>query len=311
MNCRLPEWRNSLADYPANSHFLEVDGCAMHFLDEGPRDGKPVLMVHGNPTWSWYWRHLVAGLSDSYRAIAVDHVGCGLSDKPVDLPYTLDVRIRHLNQLVQSLDLHDITLVAHDWGGSIGLGAALEDLDRYRQFVLLNTAAFPPPFFPLRIRVCRTPVLGKIALQGLNLFARAALTMATGRPGGLPADLAAALLAPYDTWNNRRAIYEFVADIPTRPEQPTMQRLKEIEQGLSRISDRQMPVLLLWGMRDWCFRPECLRIFQQHWPHAITKEFSDCGHYVMEDAREEIVGEVRQFLGGEGPDAGGTSRDEE
>ncbi len=291
---QLPAWRKGLADYPAVSHFADIDGFAMHYLDEGDRDAEPVLMVHGNPTWSYYWRHLVAGLSPSHRAIAVDHIGCGLSQKPESPPYSLDLRIRHLVELVRQLDLHRINLVVHDWGGAIGLGAALEDRSRYRRIVLLNTAAFPPPFIPRRIRVCRTPVLGQFAVQGMNVFARAAIKMASGQPGGLPGNVARNLLAPYDSWNNRRAVYEFVTDIPTRAGQPTMKRLLAIEEGLDQFRSEQ--VLMLWGMRDWCFRPECLRKFQKAWPKARTCEYPYAGHYVMEDAREEIIAEVKNFL---------------
>lgn len=276
----------------------------MHYLDEGPRNAAPVLMVHGNPTWSFYWRHLVRAMSADHRAIAVDHMGCGLSEKPDGLPYTLDLRIRHLAKLVRELDLTDITLVVHDWGGAIGLGAALEDLRRYRRFVLLNTGAFPPPYFPLRIRACRIPVFGKIGVQGLNLFARAAIRMATEQRGGLPEDVARGLLAPYDSWRHRRAIYEFVKDIPTKDSQPTMQRLVAIEKGLPRIAGEN--VLLLWGMKDWCFRPECLDRFCSIWPKAKAIRFATAGHYLMEDARADVISAIGEFAFRRNQDSAGT-----
>ncbi len=277
----------------------------MHYVDVGDQQAAPVLMVHGNPTWSWYYRHLVQALArdqagqPARRAIAIDHIGCGLSDKPRDLPYSLDLRIDHLASLVQQLDLRDIHLVVHDWGGAIGLGAALTDLSRYRSFTLLNTGAFPPPFFPWRIRVCRTPGLGRIAVQGFNGFARAANVMATAQRGGLPPEVRRGLLAPYDNWHHRRAIYEFVTDIPTRTGQPTMQRLVEIESGLSRLKNH--PVQLLWGMQDWCFRPACLRRFEALLPHARTHEYPGAGHYVLEDARAEVIRDVQEFLQHENP----------
>ncbi len=290
----LPAWRPGLVDYPFQSHFVDVGGYQMHYVDEG--QGCPVLMVHGNPTWSYYYRHLVTALRGSFRAIAVDHIGCGLSEKPRHLPYSLDLRIEHLVRLVRELDLQNIQLLVHDWGGAIGMGAALRDLDRYDKFVLFNTAAFPPPFFPWRIRVCRTPGLGKIALQQFNLFARAAIHMATEQSGGLPRTVQHGLLAPYDTWAHRRAIYEFVADIPTRPNQATWQRLAAIESGLSRLDDHA--VKLIWGMKDWCFRPECLRRLQTSMPQAQVCEFSTAGHYVIEDETERVIEEVQSFLAG-------------
>ena len=153
----------------------------MHYVDEGPRDANPVLMVHGNPTWSFYYRNLIAGLADQHRTIAVDHVGCGLSDKPAQWSYRLQDHINNLANLVESLDLQNVTLVAHDWGGAIGLGTLQKLRERFKRIVLFNTAAFPPPYIPFRIRVCRWPVVGKLGLQGFNLFAKAAITMATER----------------------------------------------------------------------------------------------------------------------------------
>lgn len=288
----LPTWRNSIADYPFDSHFAEVDGMQMHYLDEG--EGRPLLMVHGNPTWSFYYRNLVKGFANQYRCIAVDHIGCGLSEKSADAEYTLDRRIDQLSNLVSQLDLNDITLLVHDWGGAIGLGAALKDLNRYHSFVIFNTGAFPPPFFPWRIRVCRTPGLGRVALQGFNLFAKAAIHQATEQRGGLPADVRDGLLAPYDNWANRRAIYEFVRDIPTHSQQPAWQTLKRIETGLSELKEH--PVKLIWGMKDWCFRPECLRKFQELLPHAEVCELADAGHYVIEDQTTRVIDEVRSFL---------------
>ena len=266
----------------------------MHYIDEGPRDGRPVLMVHGNPTWSFYYRNLVANLSDQYRAIAVDHIGCGLSDKPANWGYRLQDHIDNLVRLIESLDLRNATLVAHDWGGSIGLGALQQLHERFDKIVLFNTAAFPPPYIPFRIRVCRWPLVGKLGLQGINLFAKAAITMATERTDGLPKDVASGLLAPYDSWPNRIATWKFVKDIPLSPQHPTWSVLERIESGLPELAS--MPIKLIWGMKDWCFRPECLDRFLQHWPDADVTRFSDGGHYIVEDEPESVVSLVREFL---------------
>ena len=134
------DWRSL---YPFESHELWLDSLRYHYLDEG--SGEPLLMVHGNPTWSFYWRNLILALRDDYRTIAPDHIGCGLSDKPENYCYTLAQHIDNLVQLIRELDLTNITLLAHDWGGSIGLGAALELPERFSRIVLFNTAAFPPP----------------------------------------------------------------------------------------------------------------------------------------------------------------------
>lgn len=256
-------------------------------------------MVHGNPTWSFYWRHLIAGLQSTHRAIAPDHIGCGLSDKPQDYDYSLKQHIGNLVRLIDELDLNNITLLGHDWGGAIGLGAALQRPNRFSRFILFNTGAFPPPFFPWRIRICRTPFLGKLALQGMNLFSFAALAMAVARPTELSDTFKDGILLPYDSWANRTAVYRFVKDIPQSAAHPTWNVLQEIEAGLSRFAHH--PVSLIWGMKDWCFRPACLDRFVEIFPDAEVHRLKDVGHWVVEEARDTVLQLVRDFVQSDRP----------
>ena len=253
-------------------------------------------MVHGNPTWSFYWRELVSALRDRYRIVVPDHIGCGLSDKPSPKVYSyrLAERVADLVQLVERLDLRDITLVAHDWGGSIGMGAAVAMPERFRRLVLLNTAAFRSRECPWRIRVCRTPVLGRLAVQGLNLFARSALRMAVGKPERMTPAVRAGLLAPYDSWAHRTAIDRFVADIPLSARHPSYATLARIETGLAQFENH--PICLIWGMRDWCFTPRFLDRFVEFFPRAEVHRLADAGHYVVEDAYERIIPIVDRFV---------------
>ena len=286
--------RDGFADeYPFESHWLDLDGVRMHFVDEGPRDGEPVLCVHGNPTWSFIWRRLIRELSPQRRVIAVDHIGCGFSDKPQEYPYRLEQHVTNLRRLIESLDLKRITLVGHDWGGCIGMGAATEVPDRFARFVLLNTGAFRSQRIPLRIAVCRIPLLGPLALRGFNAFSRAALTMAVARQP-LSAAAKRGLLAPYDSWANRVAVSSFVQDIPLRPSHPSYAKLTAIEEGLAQFRDR--PMLLLWGAKDWCFTLDFHREFQRRFPQTESHVIADAGHYVFEDAAEEVAATVRDFL---------------
>ncbi len=294
----MANWREL---YPFPSQFLELSGgVKMHYVQTGPagphaRDESPtVLCVHGNPTWSFTYRRVLADLDPNTRVIAVDHVGCGLSDKPQDYPYSLTQHIENLVQLIVQLDLRRVTLLVHDWGGAIGLGAGLRVLDRIRSAVILNTAAFPPPYIPLRIASCRLPVVGNWAMRQLNLFARAALSMTLHRLPKLAPNVAAGLIAPYSNWQNRVAIARFVQDIPRGRADRTWQRLAEIEQQLASYNDR--PIDLVWGMHDWCFRPECLHRFQNLIPNAKTHELRDVGHYVMEEAADEVLSVLREQL---------------
>jgi len=139
------DWR---ALYPFESREILVGGQRIHYLDEGT--GPTLLMVHGNPTWSFAWRNVILGLRDRFRCVAVDHVGCGLSAKPsaAEYPYRLARRIADLNEFIEKLDLRAIALAAHDWGGAIGLGAAVAAPERFDRFALMNTAAFRMPTCP-------------------------------------------------------------------------------------------------------------------------------------------------------------------
>lgn len=282
-------WRDL---YPFASHFLPLEAARLHYVDEG--QGLPVLMVHGNPTWSFYWRNLILALRQEYRAIAPDHIGCGLSDKPPLYAYQLGRRIEDLLELIEALDLRRLTLVAHDWGGAIGLAAALRVPKRIARIVLLNTGAFPPPRVPWRIIACRIPWLGTWMIRRWNAFARAALWMAVEHPRFLSPAVQAGLLAPYDSWEHRVAIDKFVKDIPMTRQHPTWRLLQTIEAGLPFLASR--PTRLIWGMRDWCFTPACLSRLRKGFPRAEVSEIADAGHYVMEEAAERVIREIRDFL---------------
>ncbi len=282
------DWRSL---YPFASREIRLDGHRYHYVDEG--QGEVLLLVHGNPTWSFYWRELIRGLSGDYRVIAVDHIGCGLSDKPAGYSYRLARHAENLARFVDELDLDDVTLMAHDWGGAIGLSAALRAEQRYRRFVMFNTAAFRSRLMPWRIRVCRTPVLGKLAVQGGNAFARAALSMAVCHHERITPAVRAGLLAPYDSWGHRRAIQQFVEDIPLSPRHPSYADLEKLERGLARLASR--PWMFVWGMRDWCFTPAFLERFLEFVPAAEVHPLADAGHYVVEDAHERIVPLVEDF----------------
>ncbi len=285
------DWR---ALYPFASHDVTLDGHRYHYIDEG--EGPVLLMVHGNPTWSFYWRDLVTALKPRYRVIAVDHIGCGLSDKPSpsEYSYRLGQRVADLNHFIEKLDLRDITLVAHDWGGGVGMGAAVADPERFTRFVLMNTAAFRAEKCPWPIHLCHLPVFGQVAIQGLNLFTRSATRMTVCKPERMTPAVKAGYLAPYDSWANRVAVYRFVCDIPLRASHPSYQTLLDIEQGLPKF--RNHPVCYIWGMQDWCFSPKFLERFREFLPQGEVHRLEDAGHYVVEDAHERIVPIMETFF---------------
>lgn len=287
-----PDWQPL---YPFASHWVDLPGGRMHYVDEAPQGSRDstLLFVHGNPTWSFHWRRLILALRPQYRCVAPDHLGCGLSEKP-PLMLRLADHIDNLCALVRQLDLASVTLVAQDWGGAIGLGAMLREPERLERIVLYNTGAFPPPYIPWRIRACRLPVVGWLAVQGGGWFNQAALRMTLARHKGLEPAVAAGYLAPYNSWSARRAVYGFVKDIPGGPGHPTWQTLAKIQRDLPTLTDR--PALLVWGMRDWCFRPDCLERFVAVWPRAEVHRLADVGHWVVEDAPEEALAIVERWL---------------
>lgn len=301
MSGATPAEQAGIADeYPFESRFLEIDGLRYHYIDEGVREtgescGEsrgPLLFVHGNPTWSFAWRGLIREFAGERRCVAVDHLGCGFSEKPQDYSYRLAGHVDNLVRLIESLDLRDVTLVAHDWGGCIGMGAAGRLPERFSRFVLMNTAAFRSTRIPLRIAVCRWPVVGALGVRGLNLFARAATWMAVS--SRLPAAVKRGLLAPYDSWANRIAIHRFVQDIPLRETHPSYGTLVEIEDSLVQFQDH--PMQLIWGMRDWCFTAEFLREWTDRFPKAGVCRVESASHYVFEDAAREVSVALREFL---------------
>ena len=189
--------------YPFEPHHLDLGGVGMHYVDEGA--GPPVVMLHGNPTWSFYYRELIAELRGRHRVIAPDHVGCGLSDKPQQYPYTLARHIENAERLFDHLGLDGITLAMHDWGGAIGFGLAARQPGRIRRFIVFNTAAFFGPV-PLRIRLCRLAVLGPLMVRGLNAFARGAVRMACKNRARMTPEVRAGYLLPYDSYATRVAL---------------------------------------------------------------------------------------------------------
>ncbi|MFN7803102.1 MAG: alpha/beta fold hydrolase, partial [Planctomycetaceae bacterium] len=259
-----PDRTGFAEEYPFESHFLPVSGGRLHYVDEGR--GEVLLCVHGNPTWSFAWRNVIRRFRDRYRVIALDHLGCGFSSKPQAYPYRLANHIANLQTLIDHLQLRQITLVAHDWGGAIGMGAAGQRPELFSQLILMNTGAFRSQAIPWRIAVCRWPLLGPLGVRGFNLFARAALSMAVEHREKLTPAIRRGLLAPYGNWQDRVAIQRFVEDIPLNPSHPSYATLVDVESGLQRLQGH--PLLLIWGERDWCFTPAFREEFQRRFPQA-------------------------------------------
>jgi pimeloyl-ACP methyl ester carboxylesterase len=280
-------WR---ALFPFESRTIQVEGGRIHYVDEGPKASRPILCLHGNPTWAFHYRNLIAEARPFQRVIAFDHMGMGLSDRPLDYAYTLQNHVKNAVAVVDALELRKITLVVHDWGGAIGMGLALARPDTIDRIVVMNTAAFFVPRLPKRIAICRAGFLGEFITRGLNGFARAATTQTTTIP--LHADVRAGYLAPYASWRRRIGIWNFVRDIPMEPDHRSRATLAKIEAGLQTI---RKPMQILWGVQDWCFTPEFRDEWHQRFPHAYVHNFDNAGHYVIEDESNAVIARIRDF----------------
>lgn len=283
--------------YPFVGHFLDHDGIAMHYLDEG--SGEAVVMLHGNPTWSFYYRKLVLGLRGQCRTIVPDHVGCGLSDKPDDAhyEYTLARRVRDLEALIEHLKLPPkFTLVMHDWGGMIGMTYATRHPERIARLVLLNTAAFHLPkakTLPPSLWLCRNTPLNALLIRKTGLFVRLVTRWGVRRRVLSPVERDA-YLTPHTAKASRLAQLRFVQDIPLNADHPSHALVSEVQSKLGQF--RTTPTLICWGEQDWVFDRHFLAEWQRILPEAEVHRFPDAGHLVLEDAHEEILPLVKQFF---------------
>jgi pimeloyl-ACP methyl ester carboxylesterase len=291
----------SLDRYDFAPRWVEVPEGHLHYVDEG--SGPVLLMVHGNPTWSFLYRHLVHGLRDRFRCVAVDHLGFGLSDKPPGADFTLPAHVRRLGQLIAKLGLERVTPIVQDWGGPIGLSWAVAHRAQVERLVVMNTFAFPMRLrdAPLRmlagslaVGVFRAPGIGELLIQGANVFVRrlvpAGLRPHSRRPGVL-----AGYRHPFPDWASRAAVLQLPREIPLTPLHRNWQRLRDLERELRGWD---VPTLLVWGERDPVFPPRVAERFAALLPnHGEVVRLPDASHYLQEDAPEPIVAAIRRFFG--------------
>ena len=278
-----------LGEYPFLPNFLNLNNEKIHYVDEG--NGEPLLMLHGNPTWSFFYRNLAKFFSQNgYRTVIPDHMGCGLSSKPQDYEYTLENHIENTVKLIKKLNLKDITLIVHDWGGAIGMGVATRHPELIKKIVVMNTAAFRSMEIPWRINILRNPV-GEWFIRQFNGFALPATTMAVKKP--LSPEIKRGFTLPYDNFKSRIATAKFVRDIPMNSNHPTYKTLSNIEE---RLKNLHVPVLILWGEQDFCFTMNFQKRWREFFPNAKVKTWPDAGHYLVEDKTAEVIDEIEKFL---------------
>ncbi len=271
-------------EYPFASHFVEVDGGRLHYVDEGA--GEPVVMVHGQPTWSFMYRHLIRGLSPRYRCIAIDHIGFGLSDKPRDWAYTPERHANNVAALVDHLGLSQLNLVVHDWGGPIGLGWATAHREKLRRIVALDTWMWSMGehragrWFS---RLMGSP-LGQLGTRRFNLFVDVFMKQALG--DGWPA-VAEAYRGPLARPEDRQGCALF-------PRMLCVPWMEEIWQRRAAISD--VPARLIWGGADPAFAAPMRERLASVFDRCEVTVHESVGHFIAEELGDKLVPQVEEFL---------------
>jgi olefin beta-lactone synthetase len=262
----------------------------MHYVDEGT--GPVVVCLHGNPTWGFLFRNLIARLRQDFRVIVPDHVGCGLSDQPNDVFFTAADRIAHLEDLLGQLGVGRFSLVMHDWGGPIGTGLAVRRPADIERLIYFNTTLAEMDLLPGMIRRAASPLIGRLLTQHTMRFVK--LLTSFGAVHTLPPEIKQGYHSPYRTRDSRRAIWGFVRDIPFGPSHPTAALMDDMVARLPSLAAK--PVKIIWGMNDPCFHPGILRHVAARFPQADVVEIPAASHLVLEDAADQSIAAVAAFL---------------
>jgi pimeloyl-ACP methyl ester carboxylesterase len=296
--------------WPYEARWFDTDDGRMHYVDEGPRDSRPVVLVHGNPTWGYLYRNFIPPLVEAgHRAIVPDHLGFGRSDKPADPElYRVPRHARRLDALLESLELNGATVVPQDWGGPIGLYWATRHPERVDGLFVLNTyahgwkpEALPPGKdkvpLPLPLRLFRTPGIGELMVKGLDAFKRGFLFgQGVVHRDRLTPTVKRAYRDVHQGWSERTAILVFPREIPVTGEGPVVAMNAETEELLKQ-NFRSKPVHIVWAMKDPAFLPQYLdALWLDTFPDAQVTKLDDAGHYLQEDAHERITPELVRFV---------------
>ena len=273
--------------YPFQDHYLDVGGAVVHYIDEG--SGPTLLLLHGNPTWSFLYREIVTGLRSDYRCVALDYPGFGLSGAPPGYGFTPAEHADVVAGFVRHLDLTGVTMMVQDWGGPIGFAVATRQPERFHSFVIANTWAWPKSDVGTQAfsRLLGGPV-GRYLIERRNFFVETILP-GNVRRRRLTDDEMNAYRGPFPTIRSRRPMAVFPREIlRSRP------FLADIAAALPKVSDR--PALLVWPTKDIAFREPERRRWEATFPNHQTVLIDGAGHYVQEDAPAEIVTAIKDFV---------------
>ena len=285
----LPNWVD-VAEYPFEHHWARLRAGWMHYVAEGT--GRPVLFVHGTPTWSFEFRHLIRALSREFRCVAPDHLGFGLSERPVGVHYSAEEHAKNLAEFAESLSLEDFDLVVHDYGGPIGLPLALERPGRVRRLVLLNTWMWrldDDPDMRRKARIAGS-ALGRILYRRLNFSLRVIAPSAFGDRRKLTPEIHRQYLSVFPDPDSREKVLWALA----RGLLGEGKFYESLWQQRARLAG--VPALIVWGMKDSAFRPHLLERWKAALPQARVVESPNAGHWPHEEEPEAVIEAIGDFL---------------
>lgn len=276
-------------EYPFESHYFQTSAGKLHYVDEG--EGQPVVMVHGNPAWSFLYRKLIKQLSPHYRCIAPDHIGFGLSDKPADWSYLPEDHAKNLAALIDNLALKNVTLVVQDWGGPIALNYAVTHPANVTRLVVMNTWAWPVnhDFHYVSFSAFMGGPIGRLLIKRRNFFAGTFMRAAFGDKSKLTKLAHRHYLRSLPTAADRKGCYVFPKQIVA-----STPWLAQLWSKIAILKDK--PTLFVWGMKDVAFREKELLRWQDALPNSHTVRLPTVGHFIPEEAPEELGQAVSAFL---------------
>lgn len=276
-------------EYPFESHFLELEMGKLHYIDEG--SGEPVLMLHGNPTWSFLYRHLIKGLSKNYRCVAVDHIGFGLSDKPLDWSYYPEDHAANITCLIEELDLKGLTLIVQDWGGPIGLSYAVGSPEGVKRLIVMNSWMWSvkgDPYYEM-FSSFMGGWIGRFLIRRFNFFVRVLMKKLMGEPSRLTAEIHRHYLKALERPEDRKGCWTFPKRIIGSSDW-----LESLWSQRGAIEDK--PALILWGMRDFAFRERELNRWTGLFSNSKVVRYHDSGHFIQEEKGSELCPVIEEFL---------------
>ena len=276
-------------EYPFNSKYIELDMGNMHYISEG--DGKPIVMVHGNPSWSFLYRYIIKKLSEDYRCIAMDHIGFGLSDKPKEWPYLPMNHAENLEKLINDLKIEDITLIVQDWGGPIGLSYAINNPDNVRRIVVINSWMWSviDDSHHTRFSKFMGSFFGRFLIKRFNFYVKVVMKMGINDKSNFPKEVRQHYLNPLKKSADRKGCWTLPKEVIGSSEW-----LENLWMNRDKISS--IPALFIWGMKDIAFREKELATWESLFTNSKTIRLDNIGHFVQEELKFEICPFIQDFL---------------